>query len=282
MQINHISTVYFSPTMTTRKIVNKISGLIAVNFNVSRDQISISTPKDRKKPLVFKKGELVVFGLPVYGGRIPSLLIDYLNTIEGNGALCVPVCVYGNRSVGDALSEHCGIMKKMGLNCIAAGSFVAEHSFSSEIATGRPDMDDVQFCAKFSKAIIDKIEKTDSIKDFKPFTTPGKSYKEIQEDDAKAAEAAKDTPKAAAKKKVVPVTDDLCSYCGYCINICPTGAINPKNPKDIIGDCIHCYACIRYCPSHSKSFADPEYNAHIKDIIKYCNAPGYSKPEFYI
>ncbi|MFA7117022.1 MAG: EFR1 family ferrodoxin [Bacteroidales bacterium] len=278
MKIDHISTVYFSPTRTTKKIVNEISVHIADRLGIERDEISITTPKDRKDSLKFKARELVIIGVPVYAGRVPNLLVPYLKNLEGNGAICVPIVVFGNRSFGDALYEHRDIMENDGFHCIAAGAFVAEHSFSSEIATGRPDLQDMQICSTFSNTILEKIKNTANIEDIMPLDIPGKSETERKYFVPK-------NPRNGKKLnfiKIKPETSETCTDCGICARICPTGAINPKNPRKIIGPCIKCNACVKFCPSHSKSFLEQDYIIHVQDIINTCNSLGYSKPKYFV
>lgn len=50
--------------------------------------------------------------------------------MQGNGALAVPVVLFGNRDYDDALIELRDILENNGLHTIAAGAFVGEHSFS--------------------------------------------------------------------------------------------------------------------------------------------------------
>ena len=57
-------------------------------------------PSGRKKVPDIRESELAIVGLPVYAGRLPNLLLNYLTTWQSNGAWAVPVVVYGNRSYG--------------------------------------------------------------------------------------------------------------------------------------------------------------------------------------
>jgi hypothetical protein len=49
----------------------------------------------REQSLSFTDKDVVVFGVPVYAGRVPNVLLKYLQSIKGNGALAIAVVVYG-------------------------------------------------------------------------------------------------------------------------------------------------------------------------------------------
>ena len=42
----------------------------------------------------------MIFGHPVYAGRVPNLLLPFVqNSIHGDKTLAVPVVLYGNRNL---------------------------------------------------------------------------------------------------------------------------------------------------------------------------------------
>jgi len=124
--------MYFSATGTTEKIVCKIGEEILGNINskITINTIDFTLPESRKNEILFNNEDVVIIGVPVYAGRVPNVLLKYLNSIKGNGALAIPVVVYGNRNYDDALIELNDILELNGFNVIAAGAFIGEHSFS--------------------------------------------------------------------------------------------------------------------------------------------------------
>ena len=45
-----------------------------------------------------------------------------------------------------------------------------------------------------------------------------------------------------------PSSNDRCILCKKRWKVCPVGAIDSNNPKNVdIEKCIHCYACIKIC-----------------------------------
>lgn len=64
-------------------------------------------------------------------GRVPALLIEWLNTIQAHDTPTVCVVVYGNRVYDDALLELEDMVTTCGGIPIACAAYVGEHSFSS-------------------------------------------------------------------------------------------------------------------------------------------------------
>lgn len=48
--------------------------------------------------------DVVVVGVPVYGGRVPAVVADALSHLKGNGAAAIALVVYGN-----VMLQPCGI-----------------------------------------------------------------------------------------------------------------------------------------------------------------------------
>ena len=98
-----IHTLYFSATGTTEKIVTGIANKIAEKSHGEIDvgPIDFTLPEARKKTYSFDKDTLVVAGVPIYAGRVPNVLLKFLNTISGNGATAIAVVLYGNRHYDD-------------------------------------------------------------------------------------------------------------------------------------------------------------------------------------
>ena len=98
--------VYFSGTGTTERTVRSVAGELARMLSVPCRSIDFTRPQARQKELSFCERDLVVFGTPVYAGRVPNVLLPYLREkVRGGGALAVPVVLFGNRNYDDALIE---------------------------------------------------------------------------------------------------------------------------------------------------------------------------------
>ena len=111
-KIKTVTALFFSPTYTTKKCVVAIAKGVAAGLAAEYSECNITTPLMRRLTPEYGPGDLVVFGVPVYIGRVPNLFRDYFASIKGDGAVGVPVVVYGNRAYDDALIELRDIMQK--------------------------------------------------------------------------------------------------------------------------------------------------------------------------
>ncbi len=250
-----VHALYFSATLTTAKVVEAIAKSVAASLNAPLVTHNITTPESRLSTLAFCDNDIVIFGVPVYIGRVPNLIKPWLETIRGNGALGVPVVVYGNRNYDDALVELYDMMAECGFMNIAAAAFVGEHSFSQFLGAKRPDDDDIRKAEDFGKAVAQDLSpKQLNI----PGNRPYRFFKAVDEDG-----------KPFDIRKVKPVTDNTqCTKCGICASLCPMGAISKEDYSNVEGICIKCGACVKRCPNNAKSFTDSEYLRHLAILEK--------------
>lgn len=274
MEIQKVAALFFSPTYTTRKVVSAIAEGAARHLTRgSCTKINVTTPAMRVETPSFGKGDLVVFGVPVYIGRVPNLLRDFFASIKGNGAIGVPVVVYGNRAYDDALIELRDIMQGNGFRCIAAGAFIGEHSFSYTLGGGRPDAADLEIAGKFGEEIARRLISGEEFQ--AELQVPGNPYP------YKFYNAKSSSNSSIDIRKVKPETDpQKCTSCGICAMLCPMGAINPSNCAEVTGICIKCGACIKMCRPKAKYFSDPTYLEH-KEILERNFTEPRREPEIF-
>ena len=72
MKIPSLTLICFSPTGTTKSIVQEIARGISID-NV--ELLDITRPDARIQPLYASEKELLIVGVPVYMGRVPALVI---------------------------------------------------------------------------------------------------------------------------------------------------------------------------------------------------------------
>lgn len=250
-----INAVYFSATDTTRKVVEGIAEKIAQDIKVGAEisKFDFTLPHNREQALTFTEEDVVVLGTPVIAGRVPNVLLKYLNSIRGNGALAIAVVVYGNRNYDDALIELKDILELDGFKVIAAGAFIGEHSFSKILAKNRPDEKDMAIVASFGDQIYEKIETNNYIEDI--IVNGNKPYRKYY--------MPKDKEGIPVDiRKVTPKTNSLCTDCKLCVKVCPMGSINYDDVSKLDGICIKCGACVKKCPTNAKYYDDQDYLRH--------------------
>ena len=261
MGIKKVWAVYFSATGTTRKIVTEIARIIAEKTGSVREEFDFTLPDARVDVLRFSADDLVVFGTPVYAGRVPNVLLKYLVTVKGNGAAAVPVVLYGNRNYDDALIELRDILEQGGFHTISASAFVGEHSFSTILAKGRPDEADMAVAKEFAQKTAEKLASIADISTLPPIHVTGipnpyRGYYQPRDRRGNPVDI----------RKVKPLTHADCNGCGICADVCPMGAIHRNNVREVNGICIKCGACMKKCPIQAKYYEDPGYLYHQHEL----------------
>ncbi|XPV75824.1 MAG: flavodoxin domain-containing protein [Desulfovibrio sp.] len=242
MKINNVTLVYFSPTNTTKAVVESVARGMGAQ---SVDAVDITRPDARKDGLSVQDTDLVVVGVPVYMGRVPGLLEEWFAAFQVAGCPVVCVVVYGNRVYDDALLELKNFVTNAGGVAVAGGAFIGEHSFSSEelpVAHGRPDSNDVDGAEAFGQKVKEKLESYASLSGMDELSVPG-------EVPYRGETALWDVDFIAVNSE--------CTECGVCTELCPTGAIDPQNSAQVdVVKCILCCSCIKNCPYGCRSMKD--------------------------
>src|SRR5665647_26176 len=257
---NKINTLYFSGTGTTGKVVLSLAKSLAVKIEepVECNNIDFSLPEARKQAPCFTEEDLVIVGIPVFAGRVPNVLLKYLNSVKGNGAQAVAVVLYGNRNFDDALIELTDILSDNGFKVVAAGAFIGEHSFSEILAKGRPDESDMEKIEDFAGDIYAKINRKTNFpellvrgqKPYKNYYKPVDRYDNLFD-----------------FRVITPQTNkEICIDCKLCAEICPIGSISYSDTSLMNGICIKCCACIKGCPVEAKYFDDENYLKHQREL----------------
>lgn len=256
MKIKHVWAVYYSATGNTEKIAKHIAETISAKLGVPFREFNFTLPETRKEKKVFGEGDLVVFGTPVYAGRIPNKILPYVQEgFQGNGAMAVPVVSFGNRSFDDALMELRNELEDHGFHTVAGAAVTSIHAFAGKLAPGRPDASDMEELYHFAAQIEDKLKKMNQMPN--PVEVPGRNpvgayYKPLGIDG---------NPAVFLKAK--PKTNtELCNQCGVCAKVCPMGSVSTEDYSVVNGICIKCQACIKYCAEGAKYFDDEAFLSH--------------------
>jgi flavodoxin len=81
-----ISTLYFSATYTTHRIVGHVAKRIS--DEVAEYDITNVGPKDE---IVVPKEDLLIVGVPVYAGRVPALAVERIRKFKGEGTPAIAI-----------------------------------------------------------------------------------------------------------------------------------------------------------------------------------------------
>ena len=264
MELKKVWAVYYSATGTTAKVVRTAAEALAERLGLSMEERSFTRPVERAAALAFTAADLVVVGSPTYAGKLPNkILPDFQEKLRGNGALAVPVVLFGNRSYDNSLAELRAVLESDGFCPVAAGAFVGRHAFTDELAFGRPGWSDLEEIKTFAGKITEKV----SAGEITPVQVPGDPaapYYIPKGLDGEPVKFLKAKPRTNLSK---------CSNCGACARACPMGAIDPKNVAEVPGTCIKCQSCVRKCTRGAKFFDDPAFLSHVAMLERDFQVP---------
>ncbi len=266
MKIKKIWLVSFSPTRTSKRVIDAIASGIR---DIPCETLDLTYPDESSKMVHFAADELVIFGVPVYAGRVAPLAVKRLAAIEGNCTPAVIVVTYGNRAFEDALIELKDIAEGAAFSPLAACAFIGEHSFSGNntpIAADRPDSMDLTTAAAFGTKIMAKLATIENPATEHHLQVPGKSpYKE-------GMGFLPFTPVVIRSK---------CTQCAACIPTCPTGAISFASEIEVDQNlCIFCCACVKNCPENAMEIDAEPIKEKRQWLFEHCIER--KEPELYL
>lgn len=248
MEILKSKSVFFSPARKTGEIVSHFVSYLGYDA----EKYNITSYKKRDTSVNFSSNDLAVFAYPVYGGRVPDIMVKQLDKMKADNTPAVIIAVYGNRAYEDALLEMQNLAKDKGFIVIAAAAFIANHSIMTEVAVNRPDDKDKEKIKDFAAAVKEKIKNIEDIKNIEYLQLPGdypyRKYNGIP---------------------LKPTGDSKCTACGACVQNCPVNAIMAENPrKTDKTKCITCMGCAAICPQNAR---------HLNKILHFLSEIPFKK-----
>ncbi|MEN8686351.1 MAG: 4Fe-4S binding protein [Desulfuromonadales bacterium] len=245
--------VYFSPTGTTRTTCVQIAKGLSAKQIIHYD---VTLPGDLLATTLTEG--VVIFGVPVYAGRVPELCLQRFVAISAQALPCILVALYGNREFEDALVELRDVVTKQGFQVVAAAAFIGEHSYSipaRPIAAGRPNAEDLAIAKQFGRDVAAKLCNNDLSL---PRIDGNMPYRE-----------------RFPLGGVAPETDhDRCTLCGKCAAVCPTGVIDVADTVlTHAADCVMCCACVKICTVDARPFNHPRIEERRAMLLQNCSSP---------
>ena len=265
MNINSVTGLYFSPTGTTKKIIESIIaelGIINIEF------IDITNIDCRNNTNRIISSDLLVIGFPVYEEHVPDQVTGYLKNVLSTTKFAVAISLYGNIGFGMSLIEINKILKEKNIKLLSTGAFIGEHSFAKKdvpLAMGRPNESDLVDSSNMARLIKERYNLGYILDENR---IPGK-----------LPLMSKILPPNSAKLFTKPpIINSNCIKCGICIKKCPMGAIQSDYTIDEV-KCIRCFACVKFCKFEGRAI-----NYKINFLVKHMllNKNKIAKNNFYM
>lgn len=245
-----IAAIYFSPTDTSRKGAEAIAKALGDGEFLSIDVTRFDAEPERTE---FGPEDAVVFGAPVYGGRLYRGCRERFRRFCGDGTPCIVTVTYGNRDYDDALLELFDLAREQGFVPAAAAALVGQHTYGS-IQVGRPDASDLAQDREFAEKAAAGVRAKKALE-----TVPG-SRPYVKGDEG------------GRGGNFRPLTSDACTGCGLCVRECPEGAIGADCRTVDPDRCIACFRCIRRCPVGAKNMDVPAYREFAENFTQKLSA----------
>lgn len=240
--------LYFTGTGNSRHIANVIAEatgdeIISIGKRIKANDYSAVSSQ---KPFVFVG--------PVYAGRFPRIMDEYIRKTAFNGtkkAYFVATCAASPWVTVDYAKKMC---EQKDFAFLGFNSVVMPQGWVAGGGTQPKEVND-----KILAEAEPKIKTiAEAIRDGQmlPAEQPGKSLM------SKVLNPIMYATMVSAKGFTVT---DKCSGCGKCVEQCPLNNISLKNGKPVWGkDCTQCSACIASCPSSAieygkKTMGKPRY-----------------------
>jgi ferredoxin/flavodoxin len=236
-----IALVYFSATHVTKTYAEVIRDEWIAKGCDAR-LINVTAYASRQGPLPVDDFDGFIFGFPVFGDFAPSVINEWIPTLDGQGKKCATFFTYGARTTGYAHFHTKLLLEKAGFRVQFSGEFLGRHSFNVagwRILPDRPDEGDFAVAREFAALAVERFSQ-DAVEDFnlqKPF-----AYNAVME-------LGKQREKSAERGWCHPVRSaEECSMCLRCEVECPTQAFDADAGLSDPLRCIECMHCVYICP----------------------------------
>jgi ferredoxin len=248
----NLHLIYFSPTATTRKIVEAVASGFAAEQTTAYDLTLCNQPAGQK----FTSG-VAIIGIPVYAGRVPEVCLQRLDQFSANQIPTVLIALYGNREYEDALVELRDVTTEASFKTVAAGAFIGEHSYSTKdqpIAAGRPDQTDLEQARRFGQQVAEKLAAPTDL--LTPAISGDIPYRD-----------------RVPLGGIAPETDQTtCTLCGTCAQVCPTLVVEVEQEvRTRAENCVMCCACVKDCPTSARTMIHPAIQERRAMLVKNCS-----------
>ena len=258
-----ITIYYFSATQVTQIYAEVISqALYRKGSDV--DSINLISPDSRRSTFPNQDCHGVIFGFPVYSDFAPSVINDWLPTLDGRGKRCTMFFTYGGRTTGYAHFHTKLLLERAGFEVFLTAEFLGRHSFNHagwSILPDRPNQADLAVASEYALLALDL------------FTQDNPPILKLQKPFGYSRAVAELTAKKDWEEFTWPQphrTTEICSMCFLCEEECPTQAFDTITGLPDCDACILCMHCLWICPEQVIGVFHRE-KVTTQEFLNYCH-----------
>ena len=252
----NIAIFYFSATGITETISNHIAAILKREGNSVKLK-NIIRLDSRQFQYDFLEFDACIFGFPVFGGRPPTVVEEWMKKLDGRDQKCSMFFTYGGRDLEWAHQVTYYLLTQANFQVVLSAEFIGKHSFNVakgwSLAEGRPNQLDFDIAKEFALQSIKRFQKdSDFSIDLSEFTYRPKKTRESR------GPWAKFYPSRGK---------DDCSMCYLCEKECPVKAFDAISGETNRKLCIQCMHCVTICPD--KAIHISEVSRFFKKFINH-------------
>ena len=214
-----IALAYFSATDVTRTYAGLLGEELSKKGCTVKlfDVTSFSSQRDRLPVAQF---DAFLFGFPVFADFAPSVINDWIPTLDGQGNKCGMFFTYGGRTTGYAHFHTKLLLEEAGFRVLFSAEFLGRHSFNVagwHALPDRPDEGDFAVAREYAALAVERFS-ADAPPDFalqKPFGY--EASMRVRQDGEQSAIRGWSHPFRSAPE---------CSMCRECETECPAQAFD--------------------------------------------------------
>ena len=236
-----IALVYFSATNVTHTYIQTIQeGLLGQGCTVQ--SFNVTTHASRQNSLPFDGYNCVIFGFPVFFDFAPSVINEWLPTLDGRGKKCATFFTYGARTTGYAHFHTKLLLERVGFHLLFSAEFPGRHSYNVggwRVLPERPNAQDFTVARKFAALAVERFSRDEFsvLMLQKPF-----GYNQVMA-------LLENKQDIVGRHWRNPLRlEEECSMCRSCETECPTQSFDADTGLSNPRTCIGCMHCVYICP----------------------------------
>jgi ferredoxin len=244
-----IALVYFSATYVTKTYAEVIREEF-LGRGCEAQLIDVTSYSARQAPFPIDDFDGFVFGFPVFADFAPSVINEWIPTLDGVGKRCAMFFTYGARTTGYAHFHTMQLLESAGFCVQFSAEFLGRHTFNVagwRVLPGRPDEEDFGVARAFAALAIERFsqESPASFALQKPFRYNA-TIRQLEQAEERTE-----------RGWCHPVRFlETCSMCRQCEDECPSQAFDADAGLSDPAKCIECMHCVYICPDEALKVDD--------------------------